>query len=158
SPKTQTARAAAGGYPTVRPIPGRRKTVCRRNALLLLAPQDGRACCRHVGRRDRPGAGQGRQLALNEIGIDLAARYLRMAYQCLQECEIARDASDLEFTQRLTHARKRRRPIAGVDNELREQSVVIGCDRIAGAKAGVDADALACRLSPMTDDTGRRQK
>src|SRR5436853_456112 len=48
APKAQAARAAPPEHPTVRPLPWRRKIILCCNALLLLAPQDRRACCRHV--------------------------------------------------------------------------------------------------------------
>ena len=127
--------------------------------LVLLADKDRDASGRQIERRDRGlGPGQRGDFPLDEAGIDLAARHLRMRQQRLEESEIGRDAGNLESAQRIDQAAERLRAIGAPGDQLRQQRIVVGRDRIAGAKAGIDANALARRLAPLADGAGRRQK
>ncbi len=81
-----------------------------------------------------------------------------MADQRPQEREIGGDTGDLEFAQRLGQAAERLRAIRPVDDQLRQQRVVIGRDGIAGPKAGIDADVVSGRLAPQPDRSRRRQE
>ena len=128
------------------------------DTLFGLALQDCRAGCRHIECRDWRSRGQLRELALDEAGIDIAARHLRVPNQPPEKREIICDANNFELTERMLHAEKRRRTILAPDNKLGEQRVVVRCHRIAGAKAAIDADALSHRLAPGPDYAGRRQK
>ena len=56
---------------------------------------------------------------------------------------------DLECGQRIAHARQRLRAIFRPDNELREQRIVVGRDRIAGAKPRIHAHPFARRRAPL---------
>ena len=68
--------------------------------------------------------------------------------QRLEEGEIGRHARDLEAAERLDQAVERLRAIGAPRDQLRQQRIVVGRDRVAGAKAGIDADALTRRLAP----------
>ena len=155
--KAQAARAAAGEHPAVGPVPGRgqRRHVVRG----ALAQQHGGARRRHVERGDRPlRTGKRRELALDETGIDVAARHLGARQQRLQEREIGCHPRDLECAQRIAQARERLHAIFRPDDELREQRIVVGRDRIAGAKPRIHAHPFARRRAPLPDRPGRREK
>ena len=94
---------------------------------------------------------QGGNFPFNEFSIDLAARDLRMLQQRSEKPEIGRHSCDLKLRKRLDHAGERQPAIIGVDNQLREQRVVVRRHLITGAKPGIDADAAARRLAPAAD-------
>ena len=106
--------------------------------------QDRRGGRRHIGRRQRARAGQRRRFALDEAGIDLAARHLRVVAPARAGTRDWWSTPAIsKCAERLGHASERRARSSAHDDELREQRIVIGRDRVAGAKAGIDADAVA---------------
>ena len=126
---------------------------------MLLADQDRDASGGQIERRDRGlGPGQGGDFPFDKAGIDLAACHHRMDQQRLEKIEVGGHADNLEPAQSLDQAFERLGPIGSPGDQLRQQRIVVGRDRVAGAKAGVDADAFPSRLAPLADGPGRRQK
>ena len=81
-----------------------------------------------------------------------------MLQQSPEKPEIGRHSCDLKLRKRLDHAGERLPAIIGVDDQLRQQRVVIRRHLIAGAKPGIDANAAARRLAPAADNAGCGQK
>ncbi len=98
--------------------------------------------------------GQGGDFALDKTDVDIAARDLRVFEQHLQKTKIGRHPRDLEPLQCEHHPLDRLRPVGRPDDELRQQRVIIRSDRVAGAEAGIHANALARGLAPVRDDAG----
>src|SRR5262249_60813577 len=90
--------------------------------------------------------------------VDLVADHLRVAQQHLEESEIRGDARDLERIERLDQAAERLRPIDTPSDQLRQQRIVVGRDRIARAKASIDPDAVSSGLAPCADGSERWKK
>ncbi len=154
--KAQAAAAAAGERPTVRPIPGR---AVLRNLLALFAQQDRGASRGKIERRERGRAPRQRgKFPLDEADVDLVPDDLRMAQQRPEESKIRGDAFDPERIERFDQAGERLRPIGSPRDQLRQQRIVVGGDRVARAKAGVDPDAVPSRLAPCADGSSRGQK
>ncbi|MCY1555265.1 hypothetical protein D9M68_919060 [compost metagenome] len=88
---------------------------------------------------------QALQLAFDKPRVDPVGCYLRQAQQVLQQVPVACHAFQAELAQRAIGAAQRGRIVRGMDDQLGQQRVVAGVDRVA---------AVAVAIHPQTGAAG----
>ena len=148
--EAQAAAAAARQRPAIAPVPGRASWHRRPALLALLAQQHGGAGRRRGRAAQRPAAAVSAASSRSMKPVSISPlRTCGWLTSASRNVEIGGHARRSRKPSAPGHAVERLGAIGAPGDQLRQQRVVVGRDRVAGAEAGVDANAVARRrLAP----------
>ena len=111
-------------------------------------------CCgeQHVASDGRRRRKQGRLVARDEPGVDVAGGERVVRDDALQKSDVGRDPDDFVLGQRLVEAPQRGRPVLAMNDQLGDHRIVMRRYPVAGANPGVDAHRWAGGRRPQVDE------
>ena len=93
---------------------------------------------------------------LEPVDVVVAVLHVGVAHQRAEQRQRGVDAIHDEFVERAAQAHQRLGPGAAVHDELADQRIIVGRDRVAGVDGRIDADAETAGRMIIGDLAGRR--